>query len=536
MIKSLIHKKIITLTLVLSFVAPVGLMTIPNKARALDADWIGGPSNVINVGFSAISASSDVISATAQSSLAFKEYVLDPLTILLKEVLIKSITASIVNWINGGFEGEPAFITDLEGFLLDVGDQVIGTYIEGSELAFLCSPFQIDVRIALALDYYTSTRDRASCTLTGAIKNVEDAFGDFSSGNAWDSWFEFSMNPNNNAFGSFLGARQSLYKDIASAQSRKLRILDWGRGVQSYEVCDTEGVQDPNNSANISVGKFNCRIATPGAVIYEQLNEVLPTGLKQLELADEFNEIIGALLGQLVKQVLGGSQGGFSGLSRSSNGNLSYTNRLLQENSDTSSINARALDAIRTNIEEEGEYRDAKQTSLNAVRVAREKVETLHQCYLEKASQNQTLWGVIGEEDNREIVSFTTVELISNASSASSTVTSTLLPLQNKLTEDIGKVDTTIGQLISIRTDIENVRSVEDLNSAVSKYQTLQKSGQLKTAKDVYDAELERDGYIGDLHGLAKGIIRDMATLNKQTEADLEICQSLIFTYEPSTI
>ncbi|MBI2618039.1 hypothetical protein HYW58_01145 [Candidatus Kaiserbacteria bacterium] len=528
-----VYRKILVFILILSIVTPVTFLSFPvQKTYAATGDF-DDAANIIAAGSAAISAISDAISSAALSSLVLKEYVLDPLTVLLREIIIQSITASIVNWINNGFEGSPAFITDLEGFLLDVADQVVGAYIEGSELADLCSPFRLDVRIALALDYYSPFRDRAACTLTGVLQNISDAFGDFSTGQGWDAWFELSVNPYNNALGSYLGSRNALRTSIAQAQSRQLRILDWGNGYRSYEVCDTEGVQDPRNSANISIGRLNCRIATPGVVINEQLSDVLGTGYRQLELADELNEIIGALLGQLAKQVLGGSSNGLAGLSQSSFGAPSYTDQLLQENRDSSTVSGRALEAIRTSIQNEEKYRSAKQTSLNAVRVAREKAETLHQCYLGKAAQKRTLWGIVDEGGVKKVVSFTTEELAAKANSATTTINS-LLPLQTRLNGEIGDVDTIIGQLIVARTDIENARSVDDLNNAVGKYTTLQQGGQLKTIKDIADAELERDGFPGDLPGLAKGIIRDMAALNAQTDADLKVCQSLILIQEPA--
>ena len=50
---------------------------------------------------------------------------------------------------------------------------------------------------------------------------------------------------------------------------------------------------------------------TPGSVIESQLSNVLGSGLRQLELADEFDEMVGALVGQMVKNVVFGAQGLF---------------------------------------------------------------------------------------------------------------------------------------------------------------------------------------------------------------------------------
>ncbi len=531
-----IYKKITTLILILSFVLPATFLTVPSKTHAFGLDTIGGPSNIINVGFSAISAGFDAISSVAQTSLAFKEYVLDPLTVLLREVLISNITKNIVNWINGGFEGEPAFITDLGGFLTDIGDEVLGSFIEADgNLAGLCKPFRADVRIALALDYYS--RDDVSCTLSDVLGNVSDAFGDLSSKDAWDQWYQLSINPNNNAVGSFLSARNSIRLEQASKQDVAKQVLGWGNGFQSYEVCDDPATSSADDTAPVLSGtingvKLNCRIATPGIIINKTLGDTLGTGYRQLELADEINEIIGALLGQLVKQVLGGPKG-LSGLSQSYNGQPAYIDRLVQESRDSSSISDKTLEAIQNDLQKEGDYRYAKQASLGSVKSAIENIKGLYQCYVEKAAQKRTLWGIVGEGNNKSIVSFTSAELTANANSASSTIASTLVPLRDRLMKDIVDVDDITSKLIVIKTDLENVESLEDLNEIIGRYQTLKESEQIKTVKDVYDSELERDGYPGEEHGLAKGIIRDMATLNSQTSASLEACQSLVLTQQP---
>ncbi len=535
--KNFLYKKIVTLILVLSFIVPVAFLATPQKAQALDL--IGGFANVIAAGSAAISATADSVIAVSTGSLTFKEFVLDALTSMAGEILIRKMTTSIVNWINGGFEGEPAFITNLGGFMTNVGDEVLGEFIlkEGGSLAKkLCSAFSVDVRIAIALDYYAS--DKEVCTLTDMLGNIDDAFGNLSSRSAWDQWYELSINPHNNAAGSFLSSRNSVRLEQANKQDVLDRVLGWGDGFQSYEICDDAGTSESDPTAPVLSGtinntKFNCRISTPGTVINNQLNNALKAGQTRLELADEINEILGALLGQLTTQIFGGSEGGLSGVSKSSYGRPSYIDQILQENINTSGITGKSLEVIDNNLADNNKYRSAKQTSLDAVKSAAENVEELYQCYIGKAAQKRTLWGIVGEGDKRSVVSFTSAELISNANSASSTISSTLVPLRDKLYKDILDVDDITSKLIILKVAIKNTTSPEDLTKNIDEYQTLQQGGKLKTIKGIYDAELERDGYPGEQHGLAKGIVRDMATLNNQTSASLEICQSLVLTQRP---
>ena len=436
-----------------------------------------------------------------------KECVLDGLATVVREVLISSMTRSIVNWINNGFEGDPAFITDLEGFLLDVGDQVIGTFIEADgQLAFLCSPFQIDIRINLALDYYASSRDRVSCTLTGAIQNVQDAFGDFSSKNAWDSWFELSINPHNNAYGSFLGSRQAARRSVTNAQARQQEILDWGRGFQSYEVCDTNGAQDPSNSANISVGRFNCRIATPGAVINQQLNDVIGSGSRQLELADEINEIIGALLGQLANQVLGGSSGGLRGISKSRNGAPSYLNELVANSNVKAEDDFRdfGLSLVDESISIEQQFASTKKVSKERLNLSATLLTSLQQCYANKllTTQSPTL-----TPDERVVV-------VERMNAATSTIASSITPLYNLVTSEIERAEDNLSVILIIRERLLEASSRASVERIITnEVDPLVKTKRVHTHSDFVIAQQQKE----DIQDITEA-------MDATTKADLATC------------
>src|SRR3989344_3667343 len=118
--------------------------------------------------------------------------------------VIQQVTASVVDWINSGFDGKPAFVQDYKQFFTNVADRAAGEFIQGSDLAFLCSPFKLQVRIAIAQSYARrSTGASQACTLSDAVGNIENFMnGNFSEG-GWPGLISFTTVPTNNPFGGY---------------------------------------------------------------------------------------------------------------------------------------------------------------------------------------------------------------------------------------------------------------------------------------------------------------------------------------------
>jgi hypothetical protein len=265
-------------------------------------------------------------SVTANSfALGNKELFLDGIVTSASKVIISNLTQSIVTWINSGFRGSPAFITDPERYLTDVGDQIVGNFIAGTELGFMCEPFSLDLRIALNIDFNTTFTQRNYCRLSDVVSNSENfakfTAGDFNQG-GWNSFFEISQTPSNNPLGALAVSREELAKRVARGQEIELLKLNWGEGFLSYREC----LAEDQSRKCVQYGD----IQTPGSVINDQLNQSLSTGQRQLELADEFNEIVGALVGQLVQTVF------TQGLSSFGGGGSNYGS--ISENDDASLV------------------------------------------------------------------------------------------------------------------------------------------------------------------------------------------------------
>lgn len=246
-----------------------------------------------------------------------REFVLDDIAFTIAKLALQQITKSIIQWINSGFKGSPAFITDLGAFLQNSADKIAGEVIYGSDLKALCSPFALNIRISLQLKYAAKDTP-VRCTLSGVVNNVENFLGgNFASGGL-PGWFEMTVNPNNNFFGASASAESFLFGRLQAKKEIDLNKLIWGSGFLSKEIC--EGTDD---------GKERCRIVTPGETISEALNFTLSTGERTLIEADEINEVISALFAQLAQQALQGA-GGLLGLTSTGGdyGNTSYVDRI----------------------------------------------------------------------------------------------------------------------------------------------------------------------------------------------------------------
>ncbi len=337
-------KKIITLCILCAFTAQ---MVAPLSASALigPVPVSDGQVRSKEVGFTVFGVT--LVGVTYDSVIIFAV-----------KRLLEAISDNVVEWINSGFDGNPMFATDLRKFTLDIGDQVAGNYIQSIGAGALCSPFRFQVRAALQANYRTQrTNPRngpagGSCTISGIAGNIQNFFdGDFTAG-GWQRFFEVSQNPNNNVYGSAISAQSELQFRINNVNVIESEKLRWAKGFLSTQDClEYEKVVDPNYTGPTQESNLEpitdlpmvngpCKkpgpVKTPGTIIESQLQKTLGSEVSQLELADEFDEIVSALIGQLIGTVFNSrgiinnsgnrwAGGGFGGGAGSQNGNFICT-------------------------------------------------------------------------------------------------------------------------------------------------------------------------------------------------------------------
>ncbi len=357
-----ILKSILTVSLITTFLLPASLAFMPREAEAQAEAAIPATQCLAKYAIAyALSAAENVAAAifsvpigdngarssnseTAASGLSnfWKDCIEQGLALGIAKYLLAQMTDQIVQWINGGFNGEPFFVTNPGQFFKDIGDEILGDMILGSDLAFLCSPFKVNIQLALTLNYsnkYSAEYSKKSkCTLSDVVNNMDDFYEDFEEG-GWEGWISLTQNPNNNIYGAYLESAAEAQMRIGKKVVEKKLELDWGGGFLSQEVCEEddgrgleegEVVKDADGNEVEGGDEYYdgiegdeiCKIVTPGQTIAGVLDKQLGVPADQLGVADNLDKIINALADQVFQQFLAGAQG-LLGSSKDSSGNSS---------------------------------------------------------------------------------------------------------------------------------------------------------------------------------------------------------------------
>ncbi|HEY4528264.1 MAG TPA: hypothetical protein VJJ48_00350 [Candidatus Paceibacterota bacterium] len=306
-------KKFITLCLITSFITP--LFFLPHQAKKAEA-FLGFGDLVLDI-------------------KQWVDKISDSYAMIIVQPIIDRIVASTVKWAQSGFEGNPAYVTNPKQYFTDIADGVAGEFILGTDLAYLCSPFQANIKLSLTQQYYEPTPFQ--CTLTDIVGNIDDFYGDFSKG-GWDAWFSMTQVPTNNPYDAYLKAKIELDSRIASAAGAQKNELDWNQGFLSWSDClqknppafvpgEDDGteygsVPKPNPHHVPGKAEGECirrgQTQTPGSTIKDQLDKVLPTGLEKLVKVEHIDQLVSAFASGLLTRYVFGPKGLFAKNNRGS--------------------------------------------------------------------------------------------------------------------------------------------------------------------------------------------------------------------------
>lgn len=303
--------------IVVSFAyAPASPAQAPKQTEA----FLGFGDTVLEVGpaliKTTVSAIANVASQINTWSLNWKETVGDGIAYALINGIIENLIQSVTQWVASGFDGKPAFVENLNKFVGNFADEAVGDFIwESDALNFVCSPFQLNIKMALDIQYagldgvggVDGKRDyhKAKCTLSDSIKNVESATA---MAKNFDNWFEVSMRQTNNIYGAGVTAQAGLNTITTAGTKTEINMLGWAQGFFSKK--------DPETG----------KIITPGQTIQQGIANTLNIPNERLAFADEINELIGALLTQLARGVLSEVGGGLAGLGGGSGSDSIWNN------------------------------------------------------------------------------------------------------------------------------------------------------------------------------------------------------------------
>lgn len=507
--KNFFHK-LILFFLIINMMGIQSFFVTPPKE--VHAQWLTSDiANTLQNTWTAISTSA---SSVSEYTLQYKETILDGLAYNVANMIIEKLAADIVDWINGGFEGSPAFVTDPGGFFIDLVDEQIGQFIAGSDdLKFLCSPFDLNIRLALAFKYQPRKRER-KCKLSDVIKNSIKAgenasingftAGDFKQG-GWPSFVSMTTEPANNPYGSFLEADWELGVRIGDKTVEHREELGQGKGFFSFKKCvqyEGEGAQaqgyyetdtetgekrwvsglgaregadtEAGVASQVSGKKPKCKqyeTQTPGSVIEAQANNTLASGQRRLEMADEINEIVGALFAQLVKMAL---TGGLKGVSGNGGSDKSYYEKIEAQQKEKTAqyrdIQAKLLEGIGKGLEAESAYRSNKNASLEQVLEAKRRLEDVQMCYQDHLDSKVLTEAQQSTARQKILIAQTTID-------------TKVIPYAQPLITEINNTQTKINTLLDLRDKAQYAESTSDLAPLGTEYGNL--IGTIKTTIDI---------------------------------------------------
>ena len=156
---------------------------------------------------------------------------------VLKHHLMKMMIDEVVVWIQGG--GRPHFVSDLESYLGDEVNAIVGQMIWNSDLRWLCYPFSFKVRVLLPFAGYRS--HYVPCTLEDVIRNIEHFFNDFRYG-SWIAWERVYLDPQNSYWGALVMTHDAYLEEFAKEHEKRVLELiagDQFLGEKKYVTDET---------------------------------------------------------------------------------------------------------------------------------------------------------------------------------------------------------------------------------------------------------------------------------------------------------
>ncbi|KKT20814.1 MAG: hypothetical protein UW04_C0020G0005 [Parcubacteria group bacterium GW2011_GWB1_43_8] len=343
-----------------------------------------------------------------QKGMLTKEYVLDGLAWTAANVIIDKFSDSLVTWIQSGFEGSPMFLSDPEGFFKDTANDISGAIINDLNMNWLCD----SLKFRFDLDFFLpgTSKSKYACTYEDIVENFSNMadrdlgdwidvnvsvneqnvvrrFGDDFRNGGFLMWLNTSL-PRNNTTGRILTAWDEVAMASEQAKERERFGLSINGGFFGLRKCVEYGKGDSYEAFGKVTDEVNANPkdkctkyvdTTPGQLVQDQLKNVGGKDFSRLQVADEIDEIIGALATTMMGWMLtgGNDDGGvlgydsdadYSGSNRDHYGELSKSQQTTTKKSNISG----QITNIKNNEEQ---YNNSLENYADALYGAKEKLE-----------------------------------------------------------------------------------------------------------------------------------------------------------------
>lgn len=236
----------------------------------------------------------------------------DAMAYCIVNTMIIYIADSTIEWVNTGFDGNPAFLNNPDQFFKDLANQEKVAFIQGIAYGVnsnICGVFKSSI-VSAVLSRYNKNQERygqqgyqtggyggggtsapiSSCPFDQKPGQI-NAFltGGFSQGGGWETWFEVTQNPMSNPYYTYFNTNDKLNQQVEAIKISNERELNWNNGYLSFKSC-------PKDEKD----KTKCVTTTPGSLVQNQLDSTLNLGKNRLVLAEKFDQVVTAVVDQLI--------------------------------------------------------------------------------------------------------------------------------------------------------------------------------------------------------------------------------------------
>lgn len=249
-----------------------------------------------------------------------REDCLNGIAYAVAKSLLQQVTNKTLSWINTGFGGNPLYIRDIDSFLTTISDEHIDRFLQDIPRR---DPIFGNAIRSIVTQQVSGVRDGYIDRVmdTPEARAYEEFQDDFTNG-GWDTF----LNPRNNIIDSVFDAAGELAIEIETEQQNAQNELMQSGGFLNMKACvefeDTSELDEYIEKCNRSeqeicspralqdavdqVTNPKCikyETVTPGSVIAAQVEATTTSHIRQLEQADQINEVLGAFFDQLLNTI-----------------------------------------------------------------------------------------------------------------------------------------------------------------------------------------------------------------------------------------
>ncbi len=236
-----------------------------------------------------------------------KESCLDAIAYTLAKQALTQVTNKTLNWVNTGFGGNPFYVRNIDSFLGSIKNDQIRDYIRIADNINTNNGDGVSVGVTNKIIEMLTGRSAGIPVPSTQSEQKYDAFTkDFTQG-GWDAWYNMTQ-LGENPIAGVLTTSQQLGKNIGQQQINTKAEVSQGNGFLSQKQCVA---WEPLTASNDyleedATGTKVCtkyETVTPGSVIAAQTQTVTNSSTRQLEAADELNEVLGAFFDSLLNKL-----------------------------------------------------------------------------------------------------------------------------------------------------------------------------------------------------------------------------------------